>query len=182
MHSDQVGHPIIADECGSSWYAIYTRHQHEKTVAESLVGKGFEVFLPLSTTVRQWKDRRKAVSLPLFPCYVFLNWSLERRTDVLTTPGTCCVVSSAGQPSRIPLGEMEALKRAVQSGLPIESHRLLASGDRVRVKCGPLQGLHGVLARKRNQFRLVLSVEMLGKAASVQVDASIVEKIDGNRP
>src|ERR1700761_2270522 len=76
-----------AAESESSWWALYTRHQHEKVIAQILGTKGFEVFLPLYESVRRWKDRNKLLSLPLFPCYVFIRGGLDRRLHVLTTPG-----------------------------------------------------------------------------------------------
>ncbi len=74
--------PMYSDDaqlCESPWYAIYTRHQHEKMVAQNLTNKGFKAFLPLYTTTHSWKDRAKVLSLPLFPCYVFIKGGLERR-------------------------------------------------------------------------------------------------------
>jgi transcription antitermination factor NusG len=159
-----------------SWYALYTRHQHEKSVAQVLQGKGFEVFLPLYATTHRWKDRTKLLSLPLFPCYVFLNGGLERRLDILTAPGIHALVSYAGRPAEIPFTEIEAVRRAIDSGAYVEPHPLLKSGDRVRVKSGSLEGVQGILLRKRNVYRLVLSVEMLGKAVVMEVDAHTVER------
>ena len=159
-----------------SWYAIYTRHQHEKTVAQILTMKGFEILLPLYTTNRRWKDRAKLLALPLFPCYVFIKGGLDRRLDIVTTPGTHALVSSAGRPTAIPPSDIEAIRRVLESGVRVEPYPFLKRGERVRVKCGPLQGVHGILVRKKNLFRLVLSVEMLGKSAAVEVDASVIEK------
>ena len=161
-----------------SWYAIYTRHQHEKTVSRILTSKGFETFLPLYSTAHNWKDRTKLVSLPLFPCYVFLKEGLERRLDLLTTPGIHALVSTAGQPAPIPHADIEAIRRAVESGASVEPHPLLKCGEWVRVKCGPLEGVQGILVRKKNLFRLVLSVEILGKAASVEIDAFLIERLN----
>jgi len=112
-----------------SWYAIYTRHQHEKTVARILTSKGFETFLPLYSAVHNWKDRTKLVSLPLFPCYVFLKGGLERRLDIVTTPGIHALVSSAGHPASIPHAEIEGIRLAIESGASIEPHPLLKCGD-----------------------------------------------------
>src|SRR6266699_897892 len=122
-----------------SWYAIYTRHQHEKTVARILTSKGFETLLPLYSAVRRWKDRTKLLSLPLFPSYVFLKGGLERPLDILTTPGIHALVSTAGQPAPIPHADIEAIRRAVESGA---------------------------------------SVEILGKAASVEIDAFLIERLN----
>ena len=88
-----------------SWYALYTKHQHEKAVARNLSCKGFEVFLPLYAAARNWKDRIKLLSLPLFPCYVFLRGDLGRRLDIITTPGIHALVSNGGQPAAIPAVE-----------------------------------------------------------------------------
>jgi transcription antitermination factor NusG len=182
MLSDLIGSQFNYDVSKSLWYAIYTRHQHEKTVAQILTSKGFEIFLPLYATSHRWKDRAKLLSLPLFPCYVFLKGGLERRLDILTTPGIHALVSCAGQPAAIPPDEMEALRRVVESGVRVEPHPFLKCGDLVRIKCGPLEGVQGILVRKKNLYRLVLSVEMLGKAAAVEVDVANVERENGNRP
>ncbi|PYU01242.1 MAG: antitermination protein NusG [Acidobacteria bacterium] len=160
------------------WYAIYTRHQHEKTVAGILTSKGFETLLPLYSAAHRWKDRTKLLSLPLFPCYVFLKGGLERRLDILTTPGIRALVSTAGQPAAIPHSEIEGVRRAVESGACVEPHPLLKCGEWVRVKYGPLQGIEGILVRKKNLYRLVLSVEILGKAASVEIDAFVIERMN----
>jgi transcription antitermination factor NusG len=166
---------------GGSWYALYTKHQHERAIARNLMGKGFETFLPLYAAARRWKDRVKILDVPLFPCYVFLRAGAERRLDVIITPGVYDFVSSAGHPATIPAAEIEAIRQAVGSGARIEPHPFLRCGDRVRVKCGPLVGIEGVLVRKRNVYRLVLSVEMLGKAAAVEIDAALVERLDEKR-
>jgi transcription antitermination factor NusG len=174
--SDNVG-----ADCPTAWYAIYARHQHEKNVAQILTSKGFEVLLPLYQSVRRWKDRTKTLSLPLFPCYVFLKGGLERRLDILTTPGIYALVSSAGRPSPIPPVEIEAIRLTVESGAPIEPHPFLRSGDLVRVKCGPMAGIQGILVRKKNIYRLVLSVEMLGQAAALEVNSALVERLNSER-
>jgi transcription antitermination factor NusG len=174
-NSHSIG-TCIDDSC--AWYVLYTRHQHEKTVAQILTGKGFETLLPLYSTARQWKDRTKPISIPLFPCYVFLRGGLERRLAVMTTPGVHAIVSTAGQPVPIPHSEIDAIRRVVEGGVRVEPHPFLKCGEWVRVKFGPLMGIQGILVRKKNLYRLVLSVELLGKAASVEVDAFLVERLN----
>jgi transcription antitermination factor NusG len=158
------------------WYALYTRHQHEKTVAEFLNAKGFKVFLPLYPADHQWKDRVKRLSLPLFPCYVFIRASLDRRLAIMTTPGVHAFVGVEGRAARIPDAEIDAVHRTIDNLLRVEPHPFLRAGDWVRVKSGPLAGIEGILVRKTNQFRLVLSVEMLRKSVAVEVDPSVVEQ------
>ncbi|MGO9269420.1 MAG: UpxY family transcription antiterminator [Terriglobia bacterium] len=158
------------------WHALYTRHQHEKVVAGILTHKGVEVFLPLYTAAHRWKDRTKQLSLPLFPCYVFVRDGLDRQLQILTTPGVFSFVGGS-RPAQIPETDMEALFKMVASSLRVEPHPFLKCGDWVRVKFGPLEGIEGILLRKKNLFRLVLSVEMLQKAVAVEVDISMVERV-----
>ena len=159
------------------WNAVYTRHQHEKLVAESLVGNGFEVFLPTYNVIRQWTDRKKQLSLPLFPCYVFLRSNFERRLRVLTTPGVHFLVMFAGRPAPIPDLEMDAIRKAVESTLRVEPHPFLRCGDWVRVTSGPLADVEGILVRKKGSYRLVLSAELLGKSIAVEIDAFSVKPL-----
>jgi len=164
-----------------NWYALYTRHQHEKAAAGTLQKKGFEIFLPLYTTDHRWQDRIKQVSLPLFPCYIFLRGGLNRWLQIMTTPGVCGIVGF-GAPAAIPTSEIEGVRRMVETTLRVEPHPFLRSGDWVRVKSGPLVGLEGILIYKKNRTRLVLSVEMLGKSVATEVDGNIVERIPARSP
>jgi transcription antitermination factor NusG len=164
-----------------SWCAIYTRHQHEKAIAQVLSAKGLEVFLPLYNATRRWKDRTMHLSLPLFPCYLFLRGIKGRQLAVLTTPGIVSILSINGEPSAIPESEIESVRKAIEWGNRVEPHPFLRCGDRVRVKSGPLEGLEGILIRKKNLYRLVLSVEILERSAAVEVDVSAVERV-GSRP
>jgi transcription antitermination factor NusG len=159
----------------SAWWAVYTRHQHEKVVAEMLYAKGFEVFLPLYESTRRWKDRRKVLSLPLFPCYLFLRGGLDRKLQVLTTPGIHMILYRGQHVATIPDQEIEAIQRTVEGSLRVEPHPFLRCGTRVRVTRGPLEGVEGILIRKKNLLRLILSVEMLAQSVAVEVHASDVE-------
>jgi transcription antitermination factor NusG len=160
-----------------AWYALYTRHQHEKNAARILTNKGFDTFLPLYTAAHQWKDRVKQLAVPLFPCYVFIRGRIDRRFEILTTPGIHGWVGVAGKPSPIPDEEIDSVRQVVERSLQVEPHPFLKCGDRVRVKAGPLVGIEGILVRKKNLFRLVLSVELLEKSVAVEVDASVVERV-----
>jgi transcription antitermination factor NusG len=166
---------VGASDIAPSWHALYTRHQHEKMVAQALTLKGFEVFLPQYRTVHQWKDRQKSLELPLFPNYVFIQGGLDRMLNIVTTPGVYSLISCCSRPAVIPAQEIDAVRRLVESPLPVEPHPFLQCGDLVRIKSGPLEGIQGILVRKTRGVRLVLSVEMLSKSASVEVDDNTVE-------
>lgn len=161
---------------GHPWYALYTRHQHEKVVGRILSSKGLEIFLPLYTAIHRWKDRNRRLSLPLFPCYLFFRGGLERELEILGTPGVHGVVGWPRQAAMIPEAEIEAVRRMVESSITVEPHPFFKCGDWVRVKSGPLEGIEGILVRKKNIARFVISVEMLEKSVSVEVDASLVDR------
>lgn len=165
----------------STWWAVYTRHQHEKAVAEMLTTKGFEVFLPLYESIRRWKDRSKILSLPLFPCYVFVRGGLDRRLQVVTTPGIHNILYTGDQIALIPEGEVNAIRVAVSSPVRIEPHPFLRCGEKVRVTRGSLEGVVGILLRKKSLYRLVLSVEMLAQSVAVEIDAADVEALKQKR-
>src|SRR5262245_19877511 len=160
-----------------TWFALTAKHQHEPTVARLLDAKGFEVFQPTYTEVRRWKDRDKVLKLPLFPGYVFFCGGLERRVDILSTPGVFSIVAFGGTAAEISSGEIEAIRRVTLNHLAIQPHPFLTVGDRVRVVRGPLAGVSGILRKQKDACRLVLSVELLGRSAAVEIDATIVEKI-----
>jgi len=160
------------------WHALYTRHQHEKPIARMLSGKGHEVFLPLYAVARRWQDRSKRLCLPLFPCYVFIRGGLDRQLQILSTPGVFTVVGWAGHPAAIPESQIESLRQMAEGSTRLEPHPYPVCGDRVRVRSGTLQGLEGILVRKKNISRLVVCLEMLGRSAAVEIDASCLEMVD----
>ena len=164
---------------GTFWWALYTRHQHEKTVAQMLESKGFEVYLPLYESTRRWKDRNKLLSLPLFPCYVFVRGGHERRLQVLTTPGVHMILYVGDRLAVIPEPEIEAIRLAIHGRFRVEPHPFLRCGERVRVTRGSLEGVEGILVRKKSLYRLILSVEMLAQSVAVEIDALDVEPARG---
>jgi len=164
----------------AGWWALYTRHQHEKVVAEMLEVKGLEVFLPLYESIRRWKDRNKTLSLPLFPCYVFVRATPGRRLQVVSTPGVHMVLSHGEHLATVPEAEIEAIRRTLEGSLRVEPHPFLKVGERVRVTRGTLEGVEGILVRKKSLFRLILSVNMLAQSVAVEIDAADVEPVATN--
>ncbi len=161
----------------SQWWALYTRHQHEHAVADVLTAKGFEVFLPLYESLRRWKDRTKLLYLPLFPCYVFVRGGLDRRLQVVTTPGVHMILYSGEKVATISESEIDAIQRTLQGDFRVEPFPFLKCGDRVRVIRGSLEGVEGLLVRKKSLCRLVLSVEMLAQSVAVEINAADVEPV-----
>jgi transcription antitermination factor NusG len=154
------------------WYAAYTRANHEKRVAEQLGLRGIESFLPLYESVRRWKDRRVQLRLPLFPGYVFVRVALSGRLRVLQIRSVARLVRFNGYPVVLPETDIENLRNGLGSKLLIEPHPYLTSGRRVRVISGPLRGSEGILLRLKNNFRVVLSIDVLMRSVAAEVDVA----------
>ncbi len=153
------------------WYALRTRSRHEKRVREQLAAKGIEPFLPLVERWSRWKDRRTRVAFPLFPGYCFARFLLAERVAVLSAQGVVEILGTAGRPTPVPEGEIEAVRRLVTSTLPYDPHPYLREGMQVEVIRGPLAGLQGILLRKGARARLVIGVSLIRQGASVELDA-----------
>ena len=170
-----------ASEIG--WWAVYTKHQHEKVSAEILSLKGAEVFLPLYSSIRRWKDRNITLSLPLFPSYVFVRAQPDVRLKVLSTPGIFTIVTHGTQLAVVSHREIQSLRRAVQGPQPVGPYPFLRTGEKVQITRGALSGVEGILVRQKNLCRVVISVEMLAHSAAVEVNAWDVAPVTlGRKP
>ena len=158
----------------SKWYAVYTCARHEKRVAEQMERRRLHGFVPLYRATHRWKDRRKEVVLALFPSYVFVHLALRDRLRVLEIPGVVSIVSSQGKPTPLLAGEIDPFRRA-SGTLQMEPHPYLRTGRRVRLRRGPMAGLEGILLRRKEGVRLVVSIEILMRSVAVEVDETDVE-------
>jgi transcription antitermination factor NusG len=174
--ADAISSTVLGDGTAQGkWYALYTCSRHEKCVAEQIERCRISCFLPLYRSVRRWKDRRKELELALFPGYVFVRIALKDRLRVLQLPGVVRFVSFNGYPVPVPDGEMESLMNGLRSGVRLEPHPYLTVGRRVRVRCGPLARTQGILVRRKDKFRVVLSLDLIMRSVGVEVDESDIE-------
>jgi transcription antitermination factor NusG len=174
--SIEINRPFCAGpETSPRWFALYTTPRHEKHVFEILAQRQIETFLPLYRTTRRWKKSRPVVlELPLFPTYVFARVTQKARSAVLGTSGVLSIVGSAREPWPIPDPDIEAIRLGLQMG-KIEPHPYLTVGERVRIKAGVMTGVEGVLVRKKNDFRVVLTLDAIMRSVAVEVDAADIE-------
>jgi transcription termination/antitermination protein NusG len=157
------------------WYAAWTRSRHEKAVAEQLERKAVETFLPVYETLRQWKNGRHRVALPLFPGYAFVRIALRDRLEVLTVPGVARLVGFNGTPTPLDDEEIERLRRALAQGVRATPHPFLTVGRRVRITAGPLAGQEGILVRRKGTLRVILSIDLIQRSVLVDLDGDILE-------
>jgi transcription antitermination factor NusG len=158
-----------------AWFAVWTRSRHEQVVREQIHEKGIEAFLPTVTRWSRWKDRRKKVDWPLFPGYCFARFDPADRLSVLKCTGVVSIVSFNGDIAPIPDLEIDSLRRLVTSELQYDPCPLIKEGTMVEVVHGPLKGVVGRLLRKGAHARLILAVDLIGQAVSVEVDAADVK-------
>jgi len=158
-----------------NWYAIHTCPRHEKRVAQQVEQHSLPCFLPLYRSVRRWKDRRKELQMVLFPGYVFVRMALTRKLQVLQLPGVVRIVSFHGEPAALPGQEIEALQARWCSELKVEPHPYLRAGRRVRVRSGPMQGLEGIVVRRKDRCRIIFSIELIMRSVAAEVDEADLE-------
>jgi transcription termination/antitermination protein NusG len=163
------------------WYAIYVQVNHEKEVIKRLEQKTIPCFLPLMESWSKRLDRRKKIQVPFFPGYVFVNVILDSYTNlnILKTPGALTILRNSEGPLSIPRYQIENLQTMINSAQPLSTHSYLKEGDWVRVVRGALTGCVGILNRlDAKKGRLVVSVDIIKKSVSVELDTEDVEPTD----
>ena len=163
------------------WYAVHTRSRHEKAIVARLDSQATETFLPLHRSRHTWKNGVHAdVDLPLFPCYLFARIDVTDRLRLLRTPGVLGFAATSAQPTVIPNDEI-VLLRAATAKLSAEPHPYLSCGDRVRIVAGPFSGMEGILTRRKQECRVVLSVEAIMRSIAVEVSEFDIEPDEHRR-
>jgi transcription antitermination factor NusG len=177
--------PISESACDESasgefaphWFAAYTQPNHEKSVARQMSERAIPHYLPLYESVRQWKDRKIRLDLPLFPGYVFVRMPLQNRLTVIQVPSLIRLVGFGGEPVTIPEAELMAIRTCLDHDCKLQPHHVLRAGQRVRITRGPLTGIEGILVRKKGISRLVLSIGLITRAVAVEVNIGEIEAV-----
>lgn len=161
----------------ASWFAVYTRSRHEQSVKMQLDQKGIEGFFPTYSKISQWKDRKKTIELPLFPGYLFVKIPPVSRREVLTAFGVVSLVGDGCAPLPVPEEQILNIHRLLEAEIKYDPHPYLQIGHRVRIGNGPLEGIEGILSRKKNLSRLIVSIDLIGRSVSVEIDSWQVDRI-----
>jgi transcription antitermination factor NusG len=160
------------------WFALKVRPRFERTAVAHLRYRGYDPFLPTYVAKRRWSDRVKSLELPLFPGYLFCQLDLKSRLPILTTPGVNFIVGNGRVPTPISDQEIDSLRTMVNSGLHYEPYPYLSAGQLVEVQEGALVGVVGRVTSQKNAFRLIISIDLLMRSVSTEIDRSWVKPID----
>lgn len=159
-----------------NWHVLFVRSNQEKRIAERLGGKGVEHYLPCTRPVRQWKDRRVRLQVPLFPGYIFVRLPFPERMKVLTLPYVVSMLGSKNSPSVVSEEEIAVIRRGIEHG-DAEPHEYLKTGQRVLITGGVMSGMEGILVRKQTGSRVVISIDSIFRAFAVELDQAFVSPL-----
>ncbi|MCI0616723.1 UpxY family transcription antiterminator [bacterium] len=160
-----------------NWYALYVIVRHEKKVQSALLRKNVQNYLPLKESLQWWKDRRKRVLFPLFPGYLFVRIALAEKLSVLNTAGVVRLVGTGDAPSPVSTDQIDAIKRLIENSVPLEEEIYSGIGRRVVVRRGPLRNIEGRILEIRGNCRLILSIDIIQRSVSAEVNLNDVEMI-----
>jgi len=162
----------------SHWYAFVTRPRHEKKAKQYLDAAGFQAYLPIHKTLRQWKDRSRWVLAPLLPGFIFVYLPYRNRYDVLQQPSMVRVVSINNQPCPVRQAELDALKYFISQEIDIKIHDGLLTGDKVKVESGILMGYEGQITERRGEYYFVIFMDAINKSICVNAKDVQLKKIN----
>lgn len=165
-------------EVSPKWYPVYTRARAEKQAFELLEKKGIEVYLPLQKTLKQWSDRKKWVSEPLFKSYLFVRVLPKQQTDVLMTKGIVRFLYHSGKIASMPDQQIKDIQLLLSTEIDLEvTSEHISPGEKIIIKAGPLIGLAGEMVRYKSNHQLIVRLENLGQSILVNAAAALVDKL-----
>lgn len=158
------------------WFVLMTKSRQEKALARALDAMCIDCYLPLVREERQEGRKRSVNQVPLFSGYVFLNGTID---EVYEADRTRRVARTLAVPDQERMeGELRSIRHALREGARFDPYPFLSEGSRVEVKSGPFQGVRGVVEHRRGVSRLVLQVEAIGRAVSLEIDAANLRSIE----
>jgi len=158
------------------WWVAHTKSRNEKALAHDLIRKNINYFLPMTWKVRRQRGRTLRSLLPLFSGYLFFCGQENQRIELLRTNRVANLIEVKNQKKL--LNELLQFEQALRAGAPLAPYKYIKAGQRCRVIAGPLANLHGIVVKTKNATRLVLQIDMLGQAASVEIDIDMIEILD----
>lgn len=159
------------------WVAAYTKSRNEKKVLERLVNEGYEAYLPLQKTLKQWSDRQKWVEEPLLRSYIFIRLTEYQYYNALQVPGLVRYVFFEGKAAPIPDNQIETLKLFIEQKLLVETSDIpLSPGQLVEINIGNLKGFDGEVVRHNGKKKVVIRLNHISHAILVNIPKSYLSK------
>lgn len=158
------------------WWVVHTKSRNEKALAHDMIAKQISYFLPMAWKTRHTRGRKIRSLLPLFGGYMFFCGNEKERLEVLRTNRVANLIEVKDQQKFVK--ELLPIELAVKTGANLEPHKYIKKGQRCRVTAGPLADMVGIAIKTKKGTKLILQIDMLGQAASVEIDTDIIEVID----
>ncbi|MCK4887833.1 MAG: UpxY family transcription antiterminator [Planctomycetes bacterium] len=158
------------------WFLVHTKSRNEKALAWDLVSKEINYFLPMCWKTSHSKGRKFKSLLPLFTGYMFFNGNENQRVKVLRTNRVANIIEVRDQQQLIK--ELSEIEQALKAGADLKPDKYIKAGQLCQVTAGPLIGLKGIAQVTTSGARLMLNIDMLGQAASVEIDSDIIELVE----
>ena len=156
------------------WFALRLRSNYERITATHLRERGYQEFAPSYKVEKRWSDRTRQIDQFLFPGYLFCRFDPNDRLPILSAPGVVDVVGFGKMPQHIPEAEIERVRRMVEAGLLVTPYPYVEVGQAVLIESGPLGGVEGILVEVKGNTRLVVSVNLLRRSVSAEVDRASI--------
>jgi transcription antitermination factor NusG len=158
------------------WQVLHVRSNFEKRVAQHLVVRQVEYYLPLYKDKVKWTDRSVVIERPLFAGYVFVQFSPEERINVISVPG---VVRWLGDETGnlVSCSELAKIRDGLDSGLLMRPHPRISAGTRVRIRTGVFEGVEGVVTEFRQQCKVVITLSAVQQCFSLEVGLEDIEVV-----
>jgi transcription antitermination factor NusG len=173
-----VGNYFLESKSKTNWYVFYTAPRAEKVAQRELSIKGYEVFLPITKTMRVWKNRqKKIIDQVLFPSYIFVNTDESYLHKICQLPKITTVIHCGGKPSKINYKCIEGIKRMLNLNLEISVESNFSEGENVRIISGPLAGYEGILLKQQSKTRFGIQLKEINQTVCIDVCSSLVEKV-----
>jgi transcription antitermination factor NusG len=158
------------------WYALKVRVRGERLAVTGLKNRGFEPFCPTRREKRRYCDRIKTIDTVVFPGYLFCQFDVERKVPIISSPAVEYIVGTNGIPTPVSDSEISDLRRMIDAGAAATSQ--FKAGQPVRVIQGPLTGVEGVLSREAQGDQLIVTISLLNRSVSLQMDANCLAPLD----
>jgi transcription antitermination factor NusG len=157
------------------WYAIKVRTRSEPVAVTALRNKGYQALSPSVAERRRYSDRMAVVHTPAFPGYIFCRLDAREKVPVLSCPAVDYIVGFGGALTTVPDDEIDGVCRLLDAGASPRPY--LAVGQKIRVEYGSLAGLEGILERFGKQNRLVVSLQLLQRSVSLDIDENQIRTL-----